>query len=94
MVYVVFKIIKNTNNEAGYAYPGDVFLRTVADTYINKIGKIGNETFGDGTLKIAGKGPAMSTYISYARHYKPRLVYFLPHFSLQFIYLRSLEMNR
>ena len=66
MVYVVFKIIKNTNNEAGYAYPGDVFLRIVADTYINKIGKIGNETFGDGTLKIAGKGPAMSTYLTRA----------------------------
>ena len=72
---IVFKTIKKANDEAGYAYPGEMFLGIVADTYINKIVKIGNETFGDGTLKITGKGPAMK-YIPYARHYKPRLVYF------------------
>ena len=71
----MFKTIKKANDEAGYAYPGEMFLGIVADTYINKIVKIGNETFGDGTLKITGKGPAMK-YIPYARHYKPRLVYF------------------
>ena len=61
---IVLKTIKNTTDEAGYFYPADFFLGIVADTYINKIEKIGNETFGDGTLKITGKCPAMNTYLT------------------------------
>ena len=42
-------------------------------------------------VKIAKEGPSRLDLIAmiklpYARHYKPRLVYFLPHFSLRFIF--------
>ena len=57
---IVLKTIKNTTDEAGYFYPSEIFLGIVADTYINKIRKVGNETWGDDTLRITGKGPSMS----------------------------------
>ena len=63
---IVFKTIQKTNEEAGTdTYPADFFLGIVADTYINKIVKIGNETFGDGTLKITGRtSHDLNTYLT------------------------------
>ena len=33
-------------------------------------------------------------YVPYARHYKPRLVYFLPHFSLRLILQTIYVLNK
>ena len=53
---IVFKTIKKANDEAGYAYPGEMFLGIVADTY----------TDSHGTLKVTGKGPSITSYRSRA----------------------------
>ena len=41
------------------------------------------------TGSVILKVPCSTVYIPYARHYNPRFVYFLPHFSVRFIIKRG-----